>query len=181
MGFPRHKFVLFPSIRHIIACRASRLSQQWPFIPDDRPDLEQSMRLHLIERSDRYDPERGTHEMFAESVLSNWEAQQHRNARRLKRRSGHYARPMHAAPHSELICRDWQHVERLHDANDLLDRCSQRLDDQDLLLLWLIVDHGEQGAAEILKTTRHQIRTRLGLIRDKCRNLKENDQKPDRP
>jgi len=174
MGIPRH-FVLVPSINHIITCRASRLSRRWPFRSDDRADLEQGMRLHLIQRWPRFDPNRGTEQMFTEAVLSTWESQQIRDANRLKRKGHHQSRPLGSVPESELCSRQWRDVETQLDARDLLERCLERLDPSERALLRLLEVHSERRLEDILGVSRRQIRNQLDLIRAKCSDLKKSD------
>lgn len=176
----RHKFVVSPSINHIIRCRSHRLSQRWPFRSSDCPDLEQGMRAHLIERWDCYDSDRGSLQMFVEAVLSTWELQQLRNSNRLKRQGQRRTRPLGSVPESQLSCRAWRELEYEIEARDLLRRCLERLDPDEQTLLRLVVDHGERGAAEAVGATRHQIRQRMDEIRIKCGDLKENGENPDR-
>ncbi|MHA7813111.1 MAG: sigma-70 RNA polymerase sigma factor region 4 domain-containing protein [Phycisphaerales bacterium] len=179
MGIPRH-FIVYPSVNHIIICRASRLSRRWPFLPSDRPDIEQSMRQHLIERLERFDPDRGTLQMFAEAVLSTWELQQFRDSSRLKRRGQRSTRPLASVPEHELGSRAWREIEGDIEARDLLRRCFERLDAEEQAMLRLVAAHGERRTAELLGITRHRTRQLMSLIREKCADLDKNDENPDR-
>ena len=170
-----HNFVVFPTIHHIITCRASRLSRCWPFRSEDRADLEQGMRLHLIQRWPRFDPNRGSEQMFTEAVLSTWESQQIRDANRLKRKGHHQSRPLGSVPETELCSRQWRDVETQLDARDLLERCLERLDPSERALLRLLEVHSERRLEDILGVSRRQIRNQLDLIRAKCSDLKKSD------
>ncbi len=180
MGIPRN-FIVYPTINHIIVCRAHRLSQRWPFRSADRPDLEQAMRLHLIERWPRFNPERSTPEMFTEAALGNWELQQLRNAKRRLRHRYNVALPLCSVPESQLVSRSWRSADAQLEAQVLIRRCLRLLTINERELLRLVAERGEQFAADELSVTRHQVRQHLAQIREKCAGPNKNFQNPDRP
>lgn len=175
-----HSIVVIPSVNHIVICRASRLSRRWPFRPDDRKDIEQSMRQHLIERCSRLDLERGTVEQFVEAALSNWELQQKRNLIRRKQHCYNQTQPLNAISESELVSRCWRSADAQLEAGELLWLCLKLLTFNERELLRLVSCNGERYAAYWLGITRHEVRQQLAHIKAKCAGFKKNSQNPDR-
>ena len=67
--------------------KAMQLSKQEGFRPDEWPDLQQEMVVHVLEQLPKYDPRRGKREHFLASIISH-KATDMLRIRRAKRR-GH--------------------------------------------------------------------------------------------
>jgi len=71
--------------RWLVARKARQLLGKAGLTRSDRQDIEQELILHLLERWESYDPERGSARTFVARVVENEAARLLRDRRRLKR------------------------------------------------------------------------------------------------
>jgi len=86
-------FVFHPSVKPTIRFKARQLCNRSDHNWSDFEDIEQSMTMHLIEKSHRFDDQRGCANTFASAVLDLWIKQYLRDMNRLKRGGRHRATP----------------------------------------------------------------------------------------
>lgn len=72
-------------VRWLVSRKAKQLVGKAGLTRSDRKDVEQELILHLLERWDSYDPDRGSQRTFAARVIDNEVARLLRDRRRLKR------------------------------------------------------------------------------------------------
>jgi RNA polymerase sigma-70 factor (ECF subfamily) len=61
-----------PEIEHHIRIKVKEVIGRYGYTRSDREDLEQDLRLHLLENVHRYTPDRGTWETFAKTMVHRW-------------------------------------------------------------------------------------------------------------
>ena len=87
----RHGIDLIQELEHgfaarLIRSKARQLSQKSPFTRSDRDDIEQQLRIDLLDRFQHYDPERANWKSFLLAVIDRRVASLYKAARAQKRR-----------------------------------------------------------------------------------------------
>lgn len=84
-----HDIVSHPFAATFIRVKARQLCRRTDFSRSDFDDLQQDMRLYLLEKAHLFDPERANIEAFITKTLSTWVAMRLRFQERQKRRDSH--------------------------------------------------------------------------------------------
>ena len=78
-----------PFTVNFIRSKAAQLCRRPEFSSSDREDLQQDMRLYLLEKADQFDSNKGNLESFVTGTLRTWVAMKLRHDQRQKRRCPH--------------------------------------------------------------------------------------------
>jgi len=93
-----HDIVSDPFTENLIHIKANQLCRRRDFSRSDRDDLEQAMRVYLLEKAHLFDPARGNLEAFVINALGTWSALHLRHRKRLKRHKAVKARSLERTP-----------------------------------------------------------------------------------
>jgi DNA-directed RNA polymerase specialized sigma24 family protein len=167
----------------LIRIKARQLCRRTDFSRSDYDDLQQDMRLYLLEKAHLFDPNRGNIESFITNTLKTWVAMRLRYQNREKRRDSHKAASLertfvesdgclttlgaalleedgHRLTQTESI----SPMERF-ELRDALKHGLQTLEPDDRALLLEVAEHGITSTAKSRGTSWRQINNAMTRIR----------------
>lgn len=175
--------VSHPFTDTFIRIKARQLCRRTDYSRSDFDDLQQGMRLYLLEKAHLYDPSRGTIEAFVTNAVNTWVGMDLRRRGRLKRSNGS---PTISLEGTMVECEgDTVELGSVLGEDDLLrrtggggiseiDKIDMRdavahamttLTDDERDLLRHVVDHGVASAARQRGVSRRQIENALARMR----------------
>lgn len=175
--------VSHPFTDTFIRIKARQLCRRTDYSRSDFDDLQQGMRLYLLEKAHLYDPSRGTIEAFVTNAVNAWVGMDLRRRGRLKRNNGS---PTISLEGTTVECEgDTVELGSVLGEDDLLRRTSgggiseiDKIDMRDAVahalttltdderdLLRHVVDHGVASAARQRGVSRRQIENALAQMR----------------
>lgn len=159
-----------PDVQEQVEFIARKLQRRCRFSPSDIKDLEQDLRLFLIQNEMNYDPSRGSVGGYVNVLLNSYLKMRIR-ALMLRLHAG---RPpqIHLSDGLSLDSRvDLSSDRDLVEQRDLLAACVDRLSPQEIRSVLLIVEAGQVRVSEALEESRRQIRNLLDLVSQTCADL----------
>jgi len=175
--------VSHPFTDTFIRIKARQLCRRTDYSRSDFDDLQQGMRLYLLEKAHLYDPSRGTIEAFVTNAVNTWVGMDLRRRGRLKRSNGS---PTISLEGTMVECEgDTVELGSVLGEDDLLrrtggggiseiDKIDMRdavahamttLTDDERDLLRHVVDHGVASAARQRGVSRRQLENALARMR----------------
>lgn len=175
--------VSHPFAATFIRVKARQLCRRTDFSRSDHDDLQQDMRMYLLEKAHLFDPDRGNIEAFITKTLSTWVAMRLRFQERDKRRDSHKVAslegtlvecdgglaPLGAALLEEDGDRRTQSysigsLEQV-ELRDLFERVMQNLKPEDREVLHQVAEHGLRSAVRSLGLSRRHIEKVMARVR----------------
>ncbi len=159
-----------PDVQGQVRRVAKRLSTRCGHSSSDTKDLEQDIRVYLIENEHKYDPYRASVGGYAEALLDSFVKMRIRYRLQQKRRGRLSNRPymeestLGSTPTSCL-------QSDLVDVRDLYQACVDRLSSQEVQVAVLLREAGQVKTAEILRISRRQLRNQMLQIYETCEDL----------
>lgn len=178
-----HTIVSFPFTVSLIGFKAAQLCRRSDFSRSDREDLEQAMRLYLMEKAHLFDPARGNLEAFVTNALKTWVAMELRFRKRDKRSESYRAASLDGTPvecEGDVTCLGAVLLEE--DGNrrtqtqplspsdqlelrEAIAHVMARLDPKDQALLASVAGNGVTATAKALGVSWRQVANALARIR----------------
>jgi len=159
-----------PDVQEQVDKMARRLQRRCRYSPSDIKDLEQDLRLFLIQNESNYDPSRGSVGGYVNVLLNSYLKMQIR-AWMIRLWRGRLP-PSQLSEGLDLDSRvDPGSVLDPVEQRDLLEACVDRLSPQEIRSVLLIVEAGQVRACEALEESRRQIRNLLKLVSETCADL----------
>ncbi len=159
-----------PDVQEQVEKKARRLQRRCRYSPSDIKDLEQDLRLFLIQNEGNYDPSRGSVGGYANVLLNSYLKMQIR-ARMIRFRCGRLSPVQLSEGIDSDIRVDPCSVLDSVEQSDLLEACLDRISPQEIRMVLLIVEAGQVRACEALEESRRQIRNLLNLVSESCADL----------
>jgi len=168
----------------LIRIKARQLCRRSGFSPSDYDDLRQDMRLYLIEKAHRFDPQRGNIEAFVTNALNTWVAMQLRYRKREKRRESYKAVSLERTPvecggdvtslGNVLLEEDGGRRTQSYpispiesfELREAIEHAMQGLAPNDRALLAHVSEYGVASAARAFGISRRQVDNAMARIRD---------------
>jgi len=178
-----HDVVSNPFTQSLIKTKAAQLCRRSDFSRSEFPDLEQGMRLYLLQRSHLFDPQRGSLEAFVTELLKYWVRMELRFRGREKRRGELSAVSLEATEidcdgesitldavisEADLGRRTQRSAHSPLDHLELVDEVRHvfgRLNPAERALVILVADLGVAGAARRRRVSRRQIENAMARVR----------------
>ncbi|HNO77610.1 MAG TPA: sigma factor [Phycisphaerae bacterium] len=169
----------------LIRIKSLQLCRRSGFCNSDCDDLRQEMRLYLIEKAHRFDPQRGNIEAFVTNALNTWVAMQIRYRNRDKRRESYRAVSLERTPvecdghvtslGKVLLEEDGgRHTQtypaspvELFELRGAIDQAIGTLTSNDQAILAHVSEHGVASAARTFGVSRRQVDNAMERIRDR--------------
>lgn len=163
--------------------KAAQLCRRSDFSRSDREDLEQSMRLYLLEKAHLFDPTRGNLEAFVTQALKTWVAMELRFRKRGKRSQSYRAVSLEGTPVNcdgdvtslgEVLLEEDGNRRTQVDSissleqfemRDAIDHAQSKLSPEDQDLLKSIVAHGITATAKARGISWRQVSNAMDRIR----------------
>jgi DNA-directed RNA polymerase specialized sigma24 family protein len=179
---PRHPGWILsdPDVIDQIDQTAGKLGRRYGHTSSDIEDIRQDIRLHLFQKESLYDPVRGTPGAFANTVLKSWLWTSVRYLKQQRRRGRMYRRPLSKVEIPPELDGIDQASARVESA-DLLNTCLSRLSEDEVWLLRLVLENGQERAAALSEIPRRQLRHRLCFICTTCSDLHSFSEKAAKP
>jgi RNA polymerase sigma factor (sigma-70 family) len=178
-----HDIVSDPFTVTFIRIKACQLCRRCDFSTSDFEDLQQGMRLYLLEKAHLFDPARGNLEAFVTKVLSTWVAMELRYRSRDKRRDSHKVLSLertmvecegditmlgnvlleedaHRFTQTQPIT-ELEHFE----LREALEHAMPHVEPQDKAMLIHVAEHGVASAAKAFGVSRRQVDNAMARIR----------------
>jgi RNA polymerase sigma factor (sigma-70 family) len=170
-----HNVVSDPFTVTFIRVKARQLCRRSDFSWSDYEDLQQDMRVYLLEKAHLFDPERGTLEAFVTRILRTWVAMQLRYRSREKRRDSFKALSLErtrvecdgdiTALGVILVDEDGRRLSRYYtlpeterfELREAVDHAMGNLDPRDQEILTHVAEHGVASASRAFGVSRRQI------------------------
>jgi RNA polymerase sigma factor (sigma-70 family) len=170
-----HNVVSDPFTVTFIRVKARQLCRRSDFSWSDYEDLQQDMRVYLLEKAHLFDPERGTVEAFVTQILRTWVAMQLRYRSREKRRDSFKALSLErtrvecdgdiTALGVILVDEDGRRLSRYYtlseterfELREAIDHAMGNLDPKDQEILTHVAEHGVASASRAFGVSRRQI------------------------
>lgn len=167
----------------LIRIKARQLCRRSDFSRSDCDDLQQQMRLYLLEKAQLFDPKRGNLEAFVTRILRTWVAMQLRWRSREKRRESYKALSLERTPveyeggitslGAVLLEEDGRRLSRTSpisnaerfELNEAIAHALQNLTPQDRALLIQVAGHDVASAARAFGVSRRRINNALTRAR----------------
>ena len=181
-----HDIVSHPFAATFIRIKARQLCRRSDFSRSDFDDLQQEMRLYLLEKAHLFDPERGNIESFITKILKTWVGMRLRYQDRQKRRDSHKTASLERTTvecdgvittlGSALLEDDGQRLTET-DSPSPLERMEQRdalmtviekLDPDDRQVWMHVAEHGARSAVRSLGVSRRHIEKVMDRVRQHC-------------
>lgn len=171
----RHFIVANPFTITFIRVKAGQLCKRSDFSRSDFDDLQQGMRLYLLEKAHLFDPDRGNLQAFVTQAINTWVAIQLRDRDCLKRRDDNTAISLEGTKveHEEevdslgqvLLEADGQRLTRAYPKSDTeqfelheaVGHVMAKLDPDDRELLLSLAEHGLKATARMRGVSWRQI------------------------
>jgi len=170
-----HNIVSDPFTVTFIRVKARQLCRRSDFSWSDYEDLQQDMRVYLLEKAHLFDPKRGNVEAFVTRILRTWVAMQLRYRSREKRRDSFKALSLErtrvecdgdiTALGIILVEEDGRRLSRYYtlseterfELREAVDHAMGNLDPRDREILTHVAEHGVASAARAFGVSRRQI------------------------
>lgn len=169
-----------PDVIEQIDLTAHKLSKRCGHSSSDLEDIKQDIRLHLFQKESAFNPDRGTPGAYANCILRTWLWTKLRYLKQQRRKGRMYRRPLSRVelpPDQDGLDQASSPVE----AADLLKTYLSRFSQNEVWLLRLVLEHGQERAAVLLGIKRRELRHRLCFIRTTCSDLHSFSEKAARP
>lgn len=159
-----------PEVQEQVEMKARTLQRRCRYSPSDIKDLEQDLRLFLIQNEGNYDPSRASVGGYVNVLLNSF----------LKMRIRALVLRLHAGRTPHIHLSDGLSLDSRVDPSsdrdmveqrDLIAACVDRLSPQEIMSVLLIVEAGQVRACEALEESRRQIRNLLDLVSETCADL----------
>lgn len=178
-----HDVVSNPFTQSLIKTKAAQLCRRSDFSRSDLDDLEQGMRLYLLQRSHFFDPQRGSLEAFVTELLKYWVRMELRFRGREKRRGELSAVSLEATEidcdgesvtldslisEADLSRRTQRTARSAIEHLELMDEVRHvfgKLNPAERALVILVADLGVAGAARRRRVSRRQIENAMARMR----------------
>lgn len=180
----RHEIVSAPFTVTLIKIKARQMCRRSDFSRSDCEDLQQDMRVHLLEKAHLFDPARGSLEAFVSRTLNNWAAMRMRYRSRQKRCEGLKAVSLERTPvecegeittlGAVLLEEDGRrltatssisHTEQI-EQRDAVDFAMRGLTAEDRALLAQVAEQGITATAEAMGVSWRQVNNAMVRIRE---------------
>jgi RNA polymerase sigma factor (sigma-70 family) len=179
-----HNVVSDPFTVTFIRVKARQLCRRSDFSWSDYEDLQQDMRVYLLEKAHLFDPERGTVEAFVTRILRTWVAMQLRYRSREKRRDSFKALSLErtrvecdgdiTALGVILVDEDGRRLSRYYtlseterfELREAVAHAMDNLEPRDQEILTHVAEHGVASASRAFGVSRRQIDNAVARARD---------------
>lgn len=170
----------------LIRIKARQLCRRTDFSRSDYDDLQQDMRLYLLQKAHLFDSDRGNIESFITRILKTWVAMRLRYQDRQKRRDSHKVASLERTTvecdgvittlGSALLEEDGQRLtetdtpsplERL-EQRDALMTVIEKLGPEDRQVWMHVAEHGARSAVRSLGVSRRHIEKVMDRVRQHC-------------
>lgn len=159
-----------PEVQVQVERKARTLQRRCRYSPSDIKDLEQDLRLFLIQNESNYDPSRASVGGYVNVLLNSFLKMRIR-ALMLRLHAGRTPH-IHLSDGLSLDARVDPSSDRdLVEQRDLIAACVDRLSPQEIRSVLLIAEAGQVRACEALEESRRQIRNLLDLVSQTCADL----------
>jgi RNA polymerase sigma-70 factor (ECF subfamily) len=170
----------------LIRIKAKQLCRRSDFSRSDCEDLQQAMRLYVLEKARLFDPARGNLEAFVTNAIKSWVAMELRYRNREKRSESFRAISLDSTPvtcdgdvtslSAVLLEEDGDRRNQLDSASsqeqfelrEALARVIGNLDPEDRALLACVAEKGVRATARELGISWRQVANALNRIRQEC-------------
>ncbi len=171
----RQNIVSDPFTVTLIRIKARQLCRRSDFSWSDCDDLQQGMRVYLLEKAHLFDPARGTLEAFVTNALRTWVAMQLRYRNREKRRNSYKALSLERTRVEcdgditslgvILVEKDGRRLSQYYTLSEIecfelreaVDHAMDKLDPKDREILTHVADNGVASASRAFGVSRRQI------------------------
>ena len=179
-----HDIVFHPFTVSFIRTKARDLCGRSDFSWSEFEDLQQDMRVYLLEKAHLFDPDRGRLEAFVNKAVCTWVAIHLRYRDRQKRRDSYKAVSLERTRVEcdgeitslgfVLLEEDGRRLERNFCLSDLerfelreaVDHAMGNLDPRDREILTHVAEHGVASASRAFGVSRRQIDNAVARARD---------------
>jgi RNA polymerase sigma factor (sigma-70 family) len=180
---------LHPFAARLIRMKAAQLCRRTDFSRSDFQDLEQSMRMHLLEQGHHFDPQRGTVEAFITKAVQTAVCMQLRHRSRFKRKGKNQVYSLEqtmvecegeemplgetllesdgARRHGLDHCSDLERIDR----DDAVQQALAALSPAQRELIAHAAEHGVSSAARKFGLSRRQVENTLRNLRGHFQNF----------
>lgn len=167
----------------LISFKAAQLCRRSDFSRSDREDLEQAMRLYLLEKAHLFDPARGNLEAFVTNALKTWVAMELRYRKRDKRSESYRSASLEGTPvecdgevtflGAVLLEDDGNRLTQVapisaseqFELREAIDHVMANLDPDDQALVTSVVESGITATAKALGVSWRQVANAMVRIR----------------
>jgi len=178
-----HNVVSHPFTVSFIRTKARQLCGRSDFSWSDFEDLQQDMRIYLLEKAHLFDPARGRLEAFVNKAIRTWVAIQLRYRSRDKRRDSYKVLSLERTRVEcdgeitslgfVLLEEDGRRLERNYSLSDLerfelreaIDHAMGNLDPKDREVLTHVAEHGVASTSRVFGVSRRQINNAVARAR----------------
>lgn len=178
-----HTIVSAPFTVTLISFKAAQLCRRSDFSRSDREDLEQAMRLYLLEKARLFDPARGNLEAFVTNALKTWVAMELRYRTRDKRSESYRAVSLEGTPvecEGDVTCLGAVLLEEdgnrrtqvdsisppeQFELREAIDHVMSSLDPKDQALVASVAANGITATAKAMGVSWRQVANALARIR----------------
>jgi len=178
-----HDVVSSPFTVNLIRIKARQLCRRSDFSRSDFDDLQQDMRLYLLERAHLFDPDRGNLEAFVTKALGTWVAMRLRYRNREKRRESYKTVSLErtrvecdgdiTALGVILLQDDGRRLSQTYtmseterfELREAVEHAMQSLEPEDRALLTQVAEHGITSTAKSLGLSWRQVDNALKRMR----------------
>ncbi len=168
----------------LIRIKARQLCRRSDFSRSDCDDLQQDMRLYLLEKAHLFDPVRGNIEAFVTKALSTWVAMRLRYRSREKRRESYKVLSLErtrvecdgdiTALGAILVEEDGRRLSQVYtmpaaerfELREAVDHAMANLDPKDREMLAHVAEHGVARAARAFGVSRRQVGNAVARARE---------------
>ena len=178
-----HSIVSDPFTVTFTRIKAKQLCRRTDVSRSDLEDLQQEMKLYLLEKSHLFDPKRGKVEAFVTTAVNTWVAMYLRQRERDKRRDACRSASLEGThvmcegdllPLGETLLEEEGHrllqtgfvsdIERCELRQDI-EHILPKLDPADRNMLALVAELGMRGTARALGISRRQVKNAMDRLR----------------
>jgi len=178
-----HDVVSDPFTVTLIRIKARQLCRRSDFSRSDYDDLQQDMRLYLLEKAHLFDPDRGNIEAFVTKALRTWVAMRLRYRKREKRRESYKAVSLERTPveyeggitslGAVLLEEDGRRLTRTYPISEIeqfelreaIEHAMGSLEPGDRAMLTHVAEHGVANAARTFGVSRRQVSNAIARAR----------------
>jgi len=183
----RHDVVTHPFTVTLIRIKAKQLCRRTDMSRSDLDDLQQEMRLYLLQKLHLFDPERGNLEAFVTNVINTCVAMLLRHRERDKRRESYNAISLERTRvecdgdlttlGAVLLEEDGRRLTQTapispseqFELREALQHVVDSLSAEDRALLMQVAEHGITHTAKVLGVSWRQVNNAMARIRDLCK------------
>ncbi|MBN2583216.1 MAG: sigma-70 family RNA polymerase sigma factor [Planctomycetes bacterium] len=180
----RDALVSHPFTVNLIRIKARQLCRRSDFSRSDLDDLQQEMRLYLLEKAHLFDAVRGNLEAFVTRTVGTWVAMQLRYRNRTKRRESFKALSLERTPveyeggttslGAVLLEEDGRRLSRTYPISDIerfelheaMAHALQNLTSEDRAIIAHVAEHGVASAAREFDVSRRQVLNAMARARE---------------